>query len=94
MLEDELLAEVLELCASHGVRTYRAVAGVRAQAGWPDLVLWSSWLIFRELKSTTGRCSRRQLELGRSLVVAGQDWGIWRPTDLESGLIEEQIASL
>jgi hypothetical protein len=38
-------------------------------------------LIFRELKSPTGRLSSEQDAWGDLLTRAGCDWQVWRPSD-------------
>lgn len=51
-------------------------------AGWPDLVLWRPGrLLFRELKSDTGRVSAEQQAVLESLAQSGADVGVWRPSD-------------
>lgn len=58
--------------------------------GWPDLVLarrtglHEARIIFRELKTESGRVSRAQAHWGRLLLAAGFDWAIWRPSDWDA----------
>lgn len=50
--------------------------------GWPDLVLWRpDRIIFRELKSETGKLTPAQRDLLLSLRAAGADVLVWRPSD-------------
>jgi hypothetical protein len=50
-------------------------------SGWPDLALCRERLIFRELKTNTGRLTPEQEQWGDVLTRAGCDWAIWRPSD-------------
>lgn len=50
--------------------------------GWPDWVFARrDRLIFRELKSDTGRMSAEQRAWAQRLLDAGQDVDVWRPKD-------------
>lgn len=52
------------------------------EPGWPDLVLWRpGQLLFRELKSDTGKLTEPQRDLLLSLRAAGADVEVWRPSD-------------
>lgn len=93
MTEDELQAKVAGLCARLGVNRYRSPRSM-LNPGFPDLILWRDRLIFRELKTEKGRLSYRQSDVGGSLALAGQDWEVWRPEDLESGRIERELRAL
>ena len=92
--EKELDGIVRDLCSYLGVKRYHTADSRRSEPGFPDLVLWRERLIFRELKSELGRSSLPQLYVGRSLVAAGQDWAVWRPSDWRSGRIEEELRAL
>ena len=53
-------------------------------AGFPDLVLVNperGLLLFRELKTDSGRVSKAQMRWGAALTSAGADWAVWRPGD-------------
>ena len=56
------------------------------EPGWPDLVLIrrrDRRVLFRELKSDTGRVSDRQAAVLDLLSACGLDAGVWRPSQLE-----------
>ena len=54
-------------------------------AGWPDLVLIRGrHVLFRELKTERGRLSGPQAEMLDALRGAGQDAGVWLPSDWET----------
>lgn len=95
MTEEELAREVIAECRILDVHVFRVPRVRLSMAGFPDLVLWGrGGLILRELKSDDGRCSRRQEAVGRSLLAAGQDWGIWRPEHYRRGLIAHELVRL
>lgn len=98
MSEDELLTAVIALCKLmqlrvHHVRPARTEQGwrtpVQGHAGFPDLVIAGpAGHLFRELKSDTGRLTEDQVDW---LVMLGPGSGIWRPVDLVSGLIRDEL---
>lgn len=50
-------------------------------AGFPDLVLVRERVLYRELKSMTGRVRPEQRGWMACLQAAGADAAIWRPSD-------------
>lgn len=84
-----------------GFRPAKTKAGWRTPAtgelgkGWPDLVLVHpvrQRILFRELKKEDGEVSDDQRRVLVALVAAGLDAAIWRPRDLDSGLIQRQLS--
>lgn len=69
---------------------------IAGNKGFPDLmVVGPGGVLFRELKTTDGmfRGLRPDQVTWRDwLQAAGQDWKIWSPLDLNSGLIEHELA--
>lgn len=49
--------------------------------GFPDLVLVRDKVLFAELKTSTGKLTRDQVEWGGALLKAGATWTRWRPED-------------
>lgn len=51
--------------------------------GFPDLELWAPGrgVLYRELKTDTGRLSPEQHDVLTSLRAAGADVAVWRPSD-------------
>lgn len=91
--EDSLLGQVLELAALEGWSAYHVRRSDRALtigSGFPDLVLAGHGaILYRELKTETGRLSPAQKRWRDRLLAGGADWAVWRPSDW--GLIVEQL---
>lgn len=101
--EETFQAQVIELAAALGWRIAH-FRGVRVQrhdgssyyqtpvqahgAGFPDLVLVRERVLFRELKSDTGRLRRDQETWIERLQAAGADAGVWRPRDWDALVAE------
>ena len=75
---------VVHFPTSKSARGAHITSTTRDGKGWPDLILAhpiSGDLLFRELKSETGKVTAEQEAWGRILTACGQDWAIWRPSD-------------
>ena len=91
MTEQELQAAVIELCRVFGVAWYHTFDSRRSNKGWPDLVLCSRKLAHRELKTERGKLTVEQERWGGRLLRAEADWAVWRPADLRSGRIRDEL---
>jgi len=94
MTEAQLQAAVLDMCKLYGLRAYHPWISVRSEKGWPDLAICGRRLIFRELKNDTNKPTAAQEEWGDWLLAAGQDWRVWRPADLRSGRIQNELLEI
>lgn len=95
MTEADLLAAVIELAEKHQVLWFHDFDPRRDPPGFPDLVLAGLYhLAFWELKDDYKPLSPHQTEWRYRLLGAGTDFGIRRPADFESGLIEREIKAL
>lgn len=99
MSEADFRAEVIELAAKHGVLVHACLDGRKCAGdkGCPDLLLVGSYgTMFVELKSDYGQLKPEQTTWRYRLIAAGGtgSWDIWRPDDLDSGAIEEVLATL
>jgi hypothetical protein len=96
MTETALLAETLRLCERYGVMPWHDYGSLRNAPGLPDLILVTMYrAAWRELKSYPGApWSTAQIQYKYMLKAAGQDYDVWYPRDLESGLIESELYRL
>lgn len=94
--EREWQRQVLELAQILGWRTMhvRPAMGSKKHgwvtptslSGWPDLTLWhpkQKRVVFVELKTDRGRLTDGQREVLGSLLGAGQEVYVWRPSELD-----------
>ena len=66
----------------YAVATYHTYDSRRSNPGFPDLVLVGcNGVLYRELKTDRGRLTPMQEWWLNSLLDAGQDAGVWRPSD-------------
>lgn len=75
--------------------SFHPTDGVGAmRPGWPDWTILGCRILFRELKSEKGRLSPAQKIVIAHLEAIGADVAIWRPRDLYSGRIAEELAAV
>lgn len=105
MSEDDLLTAVLDLARLFGLhvahfRPAKTDKGWRTAVqadgkGYPDLTIAGpGGVMFRELKSATGRSGAEQKVWAAKLESAGADFAVWRPADLRDGRIERELRAL
>jgi hypothetical protein len=94
MTEGELQKAVTDLCKLYGLRYHHQRYSIGSGAGWPDLVIAGRSLLFRELKRETGQQTPAQSNWGLWLSHAGQDWDVWRPSDLASGRVQRELEAI
>lgn len=94
MTEAQLQSAVTDLCKLYGLHWHHQRYSIGSGAGWPDLTIAGRRLLFRELKRETGTPTRAQAEWGAHLEEAGQDWDVWRPSDLRSGRIQRELEAI
>lgn len=94
MTEAQFQAAVTDLCKLLGVHCYHPYDSRRSVPGWPDLVLVGRTVIYRELKTATGRLTSAQTQWGLWLGDARQDWDVWRPEDLRSGRVHRELTAI
>ena len=94
MTEKDLQAAVVRLAGYAGYMAYHTYDSRRSASGFPDLVLVNpdtGRLLWRELKTDTGRLTDAQENWLRALRAAGQDAAVWRPADWTAGRIEREL---
>lgn len=95
MKEASLQGAVIDLCRLLRVAWYHTYSSRHSVPGWPDLALCGSrGFILRELKTDEGRLTAAQEHWGLMLRSAGQDWGVWRPADLQSGRVQRELEAI
>ena len=95
MREDALLQHCKRAGAAVGWTVYHTHDSRRSDPGFPDLVLVhprQKRVLYRELKAHRGQLRPAQIEWLNVLALAGQDVGVWRPTDWLSGRISTELA--
>src|SRR3990167_8044786 len=71
-----------------GGSVYYATPAAADGEGWPDLVLCRApTILYRELKSDTGKVEDAQTAWLEMLAHCGQDVGVWRPRDWDTLII-------
>jgi hypothetical protein len=96
MTHAELIAQILALCRKHRLQAFYWPDSRKARRrGWPDLMIGgpAGWR-FREVKTPFDRLSSEQRQVGYLLAAAGLNWDVWRPADLASGQIEDELRVL
>jgi hypothetical protein len=92
MPEKDLLASVREMAVTLGFLVYHTHDSRRSEGGFPDLAIVSHGrLLMRELKRQSGRVTPEQKAWLAALADAGVDAGVWRPADLLSGQILDEL---
>ena len=94
MTERELLEDIRHLAVEHHLllfhcRDSRGSYG----AGFPDLVISGPrGTIFAELKTNGSSLTPDQRHWGSMLQRGGEQWYIWRPRDLDAGVIAKAMS--
>lgn len=92
MNHTELDAYVRQQALWMGLYAFHPAISVGSEKGWPDWVLLgSNGLLFRECKIPPDGCTSEQRAVGYALQAVGQDWAIWTPADVQSGLIVREM---
>ena len=91
---DSLDAHVRRLMRDLGLEGYHTRNSIGSRRGFPDWEIWGRWVMYRELKSESGVLSPDQRRVGLLIRQAGGDWDVWRPRDLFSGRIQQELQQL
>jgi hypothetical protein len=91
--------EVEELVTTLGLRYYHTHRSQHSVSGWPDYVILSPkgrGMLYRELKteSRTSEVSAEQQRWLDMLEANGCNVGVWRPRDLLSGRIVQELQAI
>jgi len=94
-IEAGFQAAVIDLITYRQLWCFHLTDSRTAPAGWLDLtILGQGGILFRELKTATGRLSKAQKHVIGLLEAAGRDVKVWRPVDLQSGLIVRELDTI
>lgn len=78
--EAEFQANILDAVRTLGLQAYHTHDSRRSQKGFPDLVIvGATGVLFRELKTMTGKVTEEQKYWLSILHAAGADVAVWRP---------------
>lgn len=91
MSEKQFQDHVVALAHRLGWLVYHTHDSRRSAPGFPDLVLVRGTTLFRELKAANGVVSKDQRVWLTALETAGEDAGVWKPKDLMSGRVEQEL---
>jgi hypothetical protein len=79
MSEKAFQAKVLQLARLNGWTFYHTYDSRRSSPGFPDLLLVRERVLFRELKTDTGRLTKDKLVWIARLKDGQADVDVWRP---------------
>ena len=95
MTEADLQRAVIDLIRWLGLHYFHDNDSRRNRAGWPDLAIAGpGGLILRELKTDAGRLRPEQMDWISILTLGGADVAVWRPVDLTTGRIQNELKQL
>jgi hypothetical protein len=94
--ERDFQRAVIDLIRWLGLLSFHSTDSRRdTSAGFPDLVIsGQGGVLYRELKSERGRLRPEQLDWLSRLTQGGADAAIWRPSDMTSGRIKEELTAI
>lgn len=95
MKERDLEQSVANMCRDLRLLRYHTHRSQHSPAGFPDdVIVGPGGMLYRELKREGENPSPAQEKWLLALADHGCDVGVWRPTDLVSGVIAEQLAAI
>jgi hypothetical protein len=92
--EAQLQEHITDMCDARGLIWIHNPDSRRVRKGWVDLIILGHGALFVELKSWDGRRSKKQVAMADSLILAGLPYRLWRPIDLDMGVIENALNEL
>lgn len=95
LTERQLQDNITGLCRWLGLLCYHTHDSRNSSAGFPDLVIVGTSVIFAELKSATSDMTKAQTAWADAISEAGNGCHfLWRPADWWSGAIRTQLEAL
>lgn len=93
MRETQFQADVMQAIETYGLLGYHVFDSRRSNPGFPDTVIVGRrGVLYRELKTKTGKVSPLQRYWLDALRAAGQDAEVWRPADWPDRITREMRA--
>lgn len=93
--EKEFQSQVVEAAKALGWLVYHTHDSRRSEPGFPDLVMVherKKLVMYRELKTQTGKTTPDQKKWLGVLSAVGSDAGVWRPEDWLSRRIQSELS--
>ena len=90
LTEAQWQSRVLAAFRLFGWRVFVDRVAYRSDPGWPDIFAIHAGqrrCIWVELKSERGKLSPAQLDWGDALILAGQEWYCWKPSDFDRAVL-------
>ena len=81
--EKQFQARVVHLAKTLGWMVYHTYDSRKSEPGFPDLVLSRDRVLFRELKTDTGKLTTAQKAWASTLQRSGADYALWRPAMID-----------
>ena len=95
MSEADLEEGVRALCKDLGILRFHVRDSRGMNRGLPDdILIGARGVLWRECKSQKGRLTPEQRLTGEALTALGQDFAVWRPSDLLSWRIARELVEL
>lgn len=95
MSEAVLTEHVRDACQTLNLTRWHTYDSRRSPAGWVDEVIAGPHgVLFRELKTETGRVTDAQRQCLEALTVGGLNADVWRPRDWLSGRVVAELSAL
>lgn len=95
MPEAEVEEYARQTCRLFRVRYYHTHRSQHSPSGFPDdVIVGPRGMLYRENKRESGKVSIDQQGWLDDLAAHGCNVGVWRPSDLLSGRIEEEIRAV
>lgn len=97
MLERDFGLKVEAIAKTLGLRYYHTFQSQHSAPGWPDYVFASpkgNGVLFRELKRQGKNPTEIQQSWIDTLAACGQDVEVWRPEDLFSGRVAQELQAI
>jgi hypothetical protein len=94
MTERQLQQSVTDLCRVLHLLCYHTRDSRGSSAGFPDLVIIGSAILFAELKSQHGKATIEQGVWRDGIREAGGTWYLWRPEHWHSGEIRQTLEAI